>query len=147
MSPSPEMAKAFKAWQMAELATHYAIPCPDSVMDALVNDASDRLDALNRTPPATADDLVLKLFPLLLWVFEPKPGDPPLYPMITEAVGTNIVDGYRAMIRDIGRVSPLVAMAMQAPHRLAQDEQRHRLWGSRGQMSVAPRDGERSEAE
>lgn len=78
MTATPEIQSAFKRWAMAELACHYAAPCPDEVMDGLTGAVSDAFDALQGMPPTSGDDMLLKLYPLLLREFEPGAGDPPL---------------------------------------------------------------------
>lgn len=119
MTASPEMLGAFEAWRLAELASHYASPCPDDVMSALVDQSGDRLADLNAQPATNADDFLLQVFPLLLWVFEPQRGSAPMRPELPDNSGTAIAEGYQVMISNIGRISPTIAAAMTAPRRLA----------------------------
>ncbi|WP_335308995.1 hypothetical protein [Sphingomonas phyllosphaerae] len=72
------MLAAFQAWKLAELAMHYASPCPDEIMDHLVQQTYVTFDALQATPAENADDVLLKLYPIMLREFEPKKGEPPL---------------------------------------------------------------------
>lgn len=113
---SPEMLAAFEAWKLAELASHYTSPCPDEVMDALVEQAGEKLEALHAAPVQSADDLLLKLFPSLVALFEPPAGAAPLCPAVGEYHGSYIADGHAAMMRDIGRLIPALAEAMAVPH-------------------------------
>lgn len=119
MSATPEIADAFRGWKFAELASHYAQPCPDEVMNKLVDDTYDRLGHLASLPAVSADDLLLKLFPIVLAYFEPKVDDPPLLPVFDQGEGER--DGLcQSIIEDFCRLSPDVARAMAAPHRLKQ---------------------------
>ena len=49
-------------------------------MDQLVDRAGGLLGQLAALPAATADDLLLKMFPFFLELFEPKNGDAPMLP-------------------------------------------------------------------
>lgn len=85
MSVSPELLAAFEKWRLAELAGHFAQPCPDDVMDALVNHAVEAEMELGAVAPRSAEDLALQLFPLLLAIHEPKMGHAHLVPNFSDS--------------------------------------------------------------
>lgn len=115
MSASPEIAAAFEAWKLAELASHYAAPCPDEVMTSLVNIESDAFDALQAMPPANADDMLLKLFPILVREFEPQMGEPPL--RLSQSRAYNYDAAFIASLNaQIGTANPVLAAAIAEPH-------------------------------
>lgn len=116
MTPSPEIAAAFETWKLAELASHYASPCPDDVMTRLVDIAWEAFDALQATPAASADDMLLKLFPIVLREMEPGLGDAPLRPSASRVYDypEAFYDRLRA---DLASVSAAVRDAMESPHR------------------------------
>ena len=72
MSASPEVAARFDDWRRAYLVAHYAAPCPETVMNALVEEEYERKGRLSDQPAANADDMLLKLFPIILAEFEPR---------------------------------------------------------------------------
>lgn len=109
MSGSPEVLAAFEAWKLAELAAHYAEPCPDEVMNMLVGRASDASDALHAIEPTSADDMVLKLFTLLLRDWEPSVGGHPMRPHGDDA------EFVTRLIAQLGATSPALAAAMAEP--------------------------------
>lgn len=78
MTASAPMVVAFDAWKLAELAMHYAAPCPDAVMDHLNEHAGAAFSALQAMPPENADDMLLKLYAVMLREFEPRRGEPPM---------------------------------------------------------------------
>ena len=115
MAPSPEMIRAFEAWKLAELACHYAELCPDAVMDNLVSIQSEAFAALQALPPNTGDDMLLKLFAVLVREFEPKTGEPPLRP--SESRNYSYDPALLDRLRDqLGHVSPILRDAMAEPH-------------------------------
>lgn len=114
MTASPEMLAAFEAWKLAELASHYAAPCPDEVMNHLVDLAGDAFDALQAAPAETADDMLLKLFPLVIRDMEPRKGQPPMRPMASRSY--SYPDAfYDRLIADLGAVSAPLRAAMASP--------------------------------
>jgi hypothetical protein len=116
MSPSPETLAAFEAWKMSELAAHYAAPCPDDLMEYLVDAESSAFDALQAAPVASADDMLLKLFPLLLRDMEPASGEPPFRPSLSRSY-TYDAPFYERLIADLGTTSPALRAAMAEPCR------------------------------
>lgn len=121
MTACPPISKAFTVWAFAELAVHYAQPCPDDVMDQLVNVADDRLGVLAAMPANSADDIILKLFPLIIDYFEPKAGDPPMRPAFDEGENASTADRLvQSIVADLSRLSPEISRAMAAPYRLDQ---------------------------
>lgn len=121
MTASPEIAKAFTRWARAELAAHYASPCPDEVMDALVERAGEEVGALSALPAATGTDVALKLFPFILAYYEPKVDDAPMLPVFSSGDGGEHHECLLASaLDDLRRISPEAAQAMAAPHRLRQ---------------------------
>lgn len=113
--PSNEIAAAFEKWKLAELACRYAEPCPDAVMDSLVKIQSDAFDALQTLQPKNGEDMLLKLFPVLLREFEPKSGERPLCP--AESRSYNYDDAFYVQLReDLARVSPVLREAIAEPH-------------------------------
>lgn len=115
MSATPEIANAFKRWAMAELACHYAAPCPDAVMDRLTDAQAEALESLQAMPPASADDILLKLYPLLLREFEPRIGEPPLRLRDSSAYGYD--DAFMQRLRDdLCGVSEALREVMDEPH-------------------------------
>lgn len=117
MSASPEFVAAFDRWRLAVAASHFATPCPDEIMDQLVSLEGDACGALLQLQPQSADELLLKLFPLLLQDNEPRRGEPPLKPQMTndDTVITHAV--FDDVIRDLQRLSPSIAAAIGIPHR------------------------------
>ena len=109
-----QVSEAFRAWALSELAMHYAQPCPDAVMNQLCDDTSARAEALADLSAATADDLLLKLFPLLLANFEPEGGAPPMLLEPDAANGSSSL--VRSVIADLQRICPMIAQLMAAPH-------------------------------
>ncbi len=86
MTASPEIVAAFNAWSVAELAAHFAAPCPNEVMDYLTDAAGERYQALAALPAANADDCLLKIMPLVLAEWPAAPGAAPLVPQIPHLV-------------------------------------------------------------
>jgi hypothetical protein len=114
MTASPQMLAAFEAWKLAELASHYAAPCPDEVMEHLVELAGTAFDALQAAPAANADDMLLKLFPLVIRDMEPAKGEPPMRPMASRSY--SYPDAFYArLIADLGTVSPHLRAAIASP--------------------------------
>jgi hypothetical protein len=117
MNASPEIAAAFKAWFLTEAASHYAEGCPDEVMDRLTDEAVTTLpNALATLPAASAHDLLLKVFPLLMASYEPHGIEPPLVPF-HDYMGNGSKELLSAVTEDLRRLSPEIAEAMAVPHR------------------------------
>lgn len=114
MSAAPAIEAAFLSWAHSELAGHYANMCPDEVMDHLVNRAWADLDLLGKLPAQSSDDLLLKIFPLLLATYEPKSGDMPMVPTFGENNGDPEL--LKSVVQDLARLSPAIAKMMAAPH-------------------------------
>lgn len=114
MTASPQTLAAFEAWKLAELASHYAAPCPDEVMDHLVGLAGDAFDALQAAPVENADDMLLKLFPIVIRDMEPSRGQPPMRPMESRSYGYDDAF-YERLIADLGSVSPHLGAAIASP--------------------------------
>lgn len=115
MAVSTEIAAAFEKWKLAELACRYAEPCPDAVMASLVNIQSEAFDVLQTLQPKSGDDMLLKLFPVLLREFEPKGAERPLCP--GESRSYNYGDAFYVQLReDLARVSPVLQEAIAEPH-------------------------------
>ena len=112
MSASPAVAMAFDAWMLAALAVNYAKPCPDDLMNALVDQEYAAMARLATAPAATCDDLVLKLFPVLLAEFEPNGGDHPLVPLAQGGSGGVGDQGLATILSDLVRLSPAARAAM-----------------------------------
>ncbi|MFV0623760.1 hypothetical protein ACBY01_07095 [Sphingomonas sp. ac-8] len=117
MTISAAIAERFDAWRLAQLACHYAQPCPDEVMSALVASEGKMFGRLVNTPSLTADDLVLKLLPLALIEHGGMIGNPPLAPVVERDPGTQYQedDIWESLIRDMAAVSPTLAAAMAPP--------------------------------
>jgi hypothetical protein len=116
MNASPEIAATFKAWSLAELASHYAEGCPDEVMDRLTGEAMALPKALAALPAASADDLLLKVFPLLMASYEAHGSRPPLLPHY-DYMGNGSEELLSAVTEDMRRLCPEIAEAMAVPHR------------------------------
>lgn len=116
MNATPETLAAFEAWKNSELASHYASPCPDDVMTHLTTREGDAFDQLQLAPAACAEDVLLKLFPILLREFEPGLGEDPMRPGRSRSCSYDDAF-YDRLIADIGAVSPVLLAAMQSPHR------------------------------
>lgn len=114
MNGSSEIADIFRDWYMSELASHYAEPCPDEVMDHLVDVTVSHAARLAAQPATNAADLLLKAFPLLLASYEPKSGDQPLVPVFGKSNGSSKL--LWSVVDDLRRVCPIIAEAMQAPN-------------------------------
>ena len=123
MTASPRMLACFADWQRAYLTAHYAAPCPDHLMNALVEQSTDRERALAECPATNADDLLLKLFPIILAEFEQARGDAPLMPKF-EGVGCLIGkpadERFRSVVADLLKISPCIAAASAAPYSLVE---------------------------
>lgn len=114
MTASAQTLAAFEAWKLAELASHYAAPCPDEVMDHLVEQAGNAFDALQAAPASSADDVLLKLFPLIIRDMEPLKGQPPMRPMASRSY--SYPDAfYDRLIGDLGSVSAPLRAAIASP--------------------------------
>jgi hypothetical protein len=114
MTASSEITHAFLAWKHAELACYYAEPCPDAVMDSLVTIQSDAFAALQALKPQSCDDMLLKLFPVLVREFEPKTNEPPLRP--SESSNYEYGEAFYARFhQDLAQMSPLIRDAMAEP--------------------------------
>ena len=116
MTASPEIAAAFKAWCLAELASHYAENCPDEVMDRLTDEAASLALPLASLPAASAHDLLLKVFPLLMASYEPHGASLPLLPHF-DYMGNGSKELLEAVTEDLRRLCPEIAEAMAVPHR------------------------------
>lgn len=114
MNGSSEITDIFSDWFMSELASHYASPCPDEVMDHLVDVTWSHAARLAAQPATNAADLLLKVFPLLLASYEPKSGDQPLLPVFGESNGSSTL--LQSVVDDLHRLCPIIAEAMQAPN-------------------------------
>lgn len=115
MSASPAVLAAFREWKLAELATHYATPCPDALMDSLTDKENEAFHALQSITPTSADDMVLKLFPLILRDMEPKTGQPPLRPSQSRSYCYD--DAFIERLCDqLGIVSSELREAIAEPH-------------------------------
>lgn len=115
MNTSPQIAAAFAAWAHSELAAHYAQPCPDAVMDHLTDNITQSKAALAAVPAQTGGDVALKMFPALLYEYEPKAGDPPLLP--NPASASNADEGLiGSILADIRAFFPEVAALIDTPH-------------------------------
>lgn len=114
MTASPQTLAAFESWKLAELASHYAAPCPDEVMGHLVELAGDAFDALQAAPAENADDMLLKLFPIVIRDMEPGRGQPPMRPMGSRSY--SYPDAfYERLIADLGSVSTPLRAAIASP--------------------------------
>ena len=118
MSLTPSTVAAFETWKLAELAAHYAAPCPEEVMNDLVDRAGEKFDALMAMPVASANDLILKLFPLLLRDMEPRAGDPPLRPVASKSYAYEDAF-YARLVADLAAVSTHLSDAIETPHKYA----------------------------
>jgi hypothetical protein len=112
MSASPAIEAAFRAWCLAELASHYAQPCPDDVMNYLVNEHCTHGESLAAQPAGNLEDLLLKLYPLLLANFEPQTarGD---HPLVLSLYGGGNGDDklIQSVMADLVRLVPAIAEA------------------------------------
>lgn len=105
----------FFRWARCELASHYAQPCPDSVMDQLGDATSACLEQLAATPATSMSDVALKLFPMVLYEYEPAIGDQPLIP--NPESGRHIDHGMIAsVLADFGQHAPEIALLLNSPH-------------------------------
>lgn len=111
MSIFDPVAHNFAVWARAELAAHYAAPCPDHIMVGLVDHADEAQKALCAAPALTCEHLVLKLFPIFLAVFEPKQDDHPLVPVFDEGYSADGAD-FAAIMADFERLVPAIRDAM-----------------------------------
>jgi hypothetical protein len=115
MNASPPIATLFAAWAHSELAAHYAQPCPDALMDHLTNRISLTKEALASAPARVPGDIALKMFPVILYEYEPKIGEAPLVPNPESA--HSIDEGLIASIlADIRQFFPEVAALIDTPH-------------------------------
>jgi hypothetical protein len=110
MSASPEVLVAFENWKCSELAARYAEPCPQEVMEHLVDAESQLFDDLMDLPAANADDMLLKLYPVMLREFEPKRDAPPLRLGESRSYGYD-TSFYEQLIEHLGAVSSPIAAA------------------------------------
>jgi hypothetical protein len=118
---SPEIAAAFEKWKLSELAAHYAAPCPDEVMNCLAAWTGETFEALSALEPQSADDMLLKLFPVLLREFEPKVGEPML--KLSQSNSYVYHDVFITRVnQDLARLSPTLAKAMAEPDPYAERE-------------------------
>lgn len=115
MTASATMMAAFEAWKLSELAMHYAAPCPDDVMDHLVTSSEAAFQVLQAVPPASADDMLLKLYPILLREFEPHRGDPPL--RLSKSSCREYEHAFREQLNiDLAATSSQIAAAAAEPN-------------------------------
>lgn len=116
-APSPAIVAAFQNWKLAELAAMYAAPCPGEVMDQLVQIEGGFFEALQALPVTSPDDMLLKLFPILIREFEPKAGEHPLRPSSSNMYNYD-ADFLARLIADLGNASPILRSAMEVenPH-------------------------------
>lgn len=117
-APSPDVFTAFTAWRNARIAAYYAEPCPDELMDKLVDRALDAERALAATPARCADDILLKVLCLALAAHEQTyAGAPIMLPRVDRDPGTDYTEDamWEAVIADLLAISPLIAEATTAP--------------------------------
>ncbi|MBB3347344.1 hypothetical protein [Sphingomonas sp. BK069] len=115
MSASPAVAAAFQDWKLAEVAVHYACPCPDVIMDQLTDRAGVLFERLQALTPANADDMLLQVYPILVREFEPKRGEPPL--LLSMSSLNNYEPAFVDRLnRQLASVCPAIAEAMSVPH-------------------------------
>jgi hypothetical protein len=105
----------FFRWARCEIASHYAQPCPDEVMDQLVGDTSVCMEQLAATPAESLADVALKMLPPLLYEYEPKAGDPPLIPN-PESASSDDRGLIASILADLGQHAPEVALLLNTPH-------------------------------
>lgn len=111
------VASAFERWANGEMSCHYAQPCPDELMNFLVDRIWADLEEMAAVPAANAEELLLKIFPLLLATYEPKKDEPPMLPSHGE--GNNGSPGLlAAVIADLRRISPEIAQCLAVPNSL-----------------------------
>jgi hypothetical protein len=115
MSAASATQAAFVRWRDAELAAHYAAPCPDEVMNQLVDIESESFDALQALPVTTPEDMLLKLFPILLREMEPAANEHPLKPGESRAYGYDRMF-YERLTADLREASPAIRAAIDAPN-------------------------------
>lgn len=75
---APTVAERFARWANLELAAHFAAGCPDETMNQIVADVATAMEDLAATPASSASDMALKLYPLVLYAYEPPLGADPL---------------------------------------------------------------------
>jgi hypothetical protein len=110
MTVSPQILAAFDNWKCSELATLYASPCPEDLMQHLADAESQAFDDLMALPAANADDMLLKLYPIMLREMEPRADDPPLRLGESRSY-TYDASFYAQLIEHLGSVSGPIAAA------------------------------------
>ena len=118
MAISPSISARFCEWRASELAAHYASPCPDDVMNQLICQVEDAADRLAEHPATNIDELLVKLFPLVLANFRPAGhGAHPMVPASGDANGSDVL--FESVLEDLKRLSPpiiLETMAVPNPY-------------------------------
>lgn len=115
-APRLSAGQAFCQWKLAELASHFAAPCPDAVMDELTEMTFHRLEPLAEAVSVSAEDILLKVFPLLLAKYEPPLGAPPLVPHFDRGPAEHQML-LESAIEDMRKLCPAIASALDVPHR------------------------------
>lgn len=116
MNANAQIRAAFEAWKAAEIAAYYAAPCSDEHMEQMVDVAGRAFDALQACPVLTADDMLLKLFPLLIRDMEPPTGKPPMRPTDSRSYSYP-PSFYERLVADLAAVAPQIGDAMGHPCR------------------------------
>lgn len=115
MTTLSPVAVLFRKWTLAEMAMRYAQPCPDEVMDNLNEMVSDIERQLAAAPAQSAEDVLYKLFPLVLANFESAAFAHPMVPAMSG--GSNglpvLLDSVVGELRDY---APGIAEAMALPN-------------------------------
>lgn len=116
LTVSPGATAAFHAWTLAQLAARYAEPCSDKVMGHLVAECDRRYHALATTPALTHADVLVKVFPLLLDMFEPQSDASPLVPHCVSASKVHF-EAFTAIMADIRRLVQPIAVVLETTER------------------------------
>ncbi len=117
MTASAPILAAFAAWKDAEHIVFLAEPCDDDVMDRLTDFSAVAFHDLQAIPAESAADMLLKLFPILLRVFEPAKDAPPLRPGYSAWCGYEPAF-FDALNSEISRLSPQLLEAINLPGRV-----------------------------
>lgn len=117
VEPTPAVRAAFERWRLLEAAGHYGQPCPDEVMEGIIDEASQAIRALAAVPATNAADVLLKLLPLALIECDPRLGEPPFQPVVEAPDGEKYqeLDLWRGIIADLPVVSAILAETMTLP--------------------------------
>ena len=118
MTNSHLIATRFMLWAEAVIAAHAAAPCSDATMDRLNGVVFDAAEALAATPAETPGDVVLKMWPLVVYAYEPGQGENPMHP--NPGNGPHSDFGLiESILSDMRRIDPTVMVMIDGPQAVA----------------------------